>query len=93
MRGKWVIVRVRCPRRVERACRTTVLGKIGKRLSVTRRRGFRVGRGKVRLVALRVKARFRDRVRRRKRLLIVQRVRVGGELATFARSRVLIRRR
>ena len=90
--GSRVFVRVSCPRRVQRACRITSQGMIGKRTRVTRRSTVRVASGRAKLVALRVKPRFRDRVAARKRLLILQKVRVGKVSTTFARSRILIRR-
>lgn len=90
--GKRVFVRVSCPRRVKRACRISAQGIIGKRAKVTRRSSAKVASGRTKLLALRVKPRFRDEVARRKRLLIVQEVRVGKVSTTFARTRVLIRR-
>jgi hypothetical protein len=92
VRGDRVFVRVACPRRIQRACRISAQGMIGQRVRVTRRSTVRVAGGRAKLVALRVKPRFRDRVATRKRLLIVQRVRAGKVSTTFARSRVLIRR-
>jgi hypothetical protein len=59
---------------------------------VTQRRSVRIAEGRSQLVALRVKRRFRDRVAKRKRLLVVQKVRAGEVTTTFARSRALIRR-
>lgn len=90
--GKRVFVRISCPRRAGRVCRIVVQGRIRRHVAVTRRKAVRIAPGKLRLVALRVKSRFRPRVATRKRLLIVQQVRVGKVRATFARSRALIRR-
>ncbi len=90
--GDRVFVRVACPRRVERACRISAQGMIGRKLRVTRRSSVKVVSGRSKLVALRVKPRFRDEVAARKRLLIVQRVRAGKVSTTHRRSRVLIRR-
>lgn len=91
--GGRVFVRLRCPKRVGRACRITAQGRIRKHVRVTRRRTVRIAKGRSRLVALPVKRRFREKVARRKRLLVVQRVRVGGVTTTFARSRALVRQR
>jgi hypothetical protein len=91
--GRHVFVRVRCPKRVGSTCRITAQGRIRKRVRVTQRRTVRVARGRSRLVALRVKPRFRERLAKRKRLLVVQEVRVGEVTTTYARSRVLIRQR
>jgi len=92
-RGRHVFVRVRCPKRAGRACMITAQGRIEKRVGVTQRRTIRVGKGRSRLVALRVKRRFRETVAKRRRLLVVQKVRVGKVATTFARRQVLIRRR
>ncbi|MGC1852556.1 MAG: hypothetical protein WA687_08980, partial [Solirubrobacterales bacterium] len=91
--GKRVFIRLRCPKRAGSACRITAQGMIRKRVRVTQRRTVRVAGGRARLIALRVKPRFRDRLARRKRLLVVQKVRVGEVTTTYARSRVLIRQR
>lgn len=90
--GKLVFVRVRCPKRAGGACRITAQGRIKKRVRVTQRRTVRVAKGRSRLVALRVKPRYREKVAGRKRLLVVQEVRVGKVTTTYARSRALVRR-
>jgi hypothetical protein len=90
LRGKRLLVRLACPRNAQDACRITAQGRIRKGLPVTHRRTVAIAKGKSRLVALRVKRRFRDRIAKRKRLLIFQVVRVGDVSATFSRSRTLI---
>jgi len=90
--GKLVFVKVRCPERVGSACRITAQGRIKKQVAVTQRRTVRVAKGRSRLVSLRVKPRYREKVAKRKRLLVVQKVRVGKVTTTFARSRALVRR-
>jgi hypothetical protein len=90
--GQRVFVRLRCPEPAERACRISAQGRIKKRVRVTQRRTIRVSAGRSRLVALRVKPRFREKVAQRKRPLVVQEVRVGKVTTTYARSRVLVRR-
>lgn len=92
-RGRHVFVRLRCPRRARHACTITAQGGIEKRILVTQRRSVRVGKGRSRLVSLRVKRRFREKVAGRKRLLVVQTVRIGRAKTTSARSCALIRRR
>lgn len=91
LRGKYLLVRLACPRSVRQSCRITAQGRIRKRVPVTHRRTVRVAKGRNRLVALRVKPRFRERIAKRKRLQIFQIVRVGDVSATFSRSRALIR--
>lgn len=90
--GRQVFVRLRCPQRAGHACRITAQGKIRKRVRVTQRRTVRIAQGRSRVVALRIKPRFRERIASRKRLLVFQRVRVGAVTTTFARSRALIQR-
>lgn len=92
-RARHVFVRLRCPRRLHHACTITAQGRIGKRIRVTQRRTVRLARGRGRLVALRVKRRFRGQVAKRRRLLVVQRLRAGKRKATFAGSRPVIRHR
>jgi hypothetical protein len=92
LRGRHIFVRLRCPMRAGRTCRITAQGRIRKRVRVTHRRTVRIAKGRSRVVALRVKSRFRQRLAKRKRLLVFQRVRVGDLTATYARSRALIRR-
>jgi hypothetical protein len=92
LRARRVFVRVGCPHRARRSCRITVQGAIRKHVRVTRRTTVKVASGKRRLVGLWVKPRFRDKVAVRRRLLIVQKVRVGSVTARFARSRALVRR-
>jgi hypothetical protein len=58
----------------------------------TLRRTVNVGKGKRKLVALRVKPKAKRKVAKRKRLLVRQRVRVGKRSATLLKSRRLIRR-
>lgn len=87
-----LLVRVRCPSRAGRACRMKVQGLLRKRVPATARRTVRVRSGRAKLVALRVKPRARLKVVKRSRLLVRQRVRVGGVAATVVKSRRLVRR-
>jgi hypothetical protein len=87
--GRRVRVKLSCPKRAKKACRITAQGKLGGK-RVTQRRTVKVGKGKNRVVALRVKSRFREVVAKRKRLLIVQKVKTGKRTRTFTRSRPLI---
>jgi hypothetical protein len=90
--GKRLFVRVKCPRQVGRACRTTVQGLLRKRRPATAKRTVHLRRGKSRLVMLRVKPKARKQVAKRKRLLVRQKVRAGKVTATVVKSRRLIRR-
>lgn len=91
LHGKRLLVRVKCPRKVGRQCRTTVQGLLRKGRPATARRTVRLRAGKSRLVALQVKPKARKRVAKRKRLLIRQKVRAGKATATVFKTRLLIR--
>lgn len=91
-KGKRLFVRVRCPRKIGHACRTTAQGLLRKRRPATLKRTVRVRSGKSRLVALRVKPKARGRVAKRNRLLIRQKVRAGKVTATVFKTRRLVRR-
>ena len=90
--GKRLLVRVTCPRKVGRQCRTTVQGLLKKHRPATNRRTVRLRSGKSKLVALKVKPKARKRVAMRKRLLVRQKVRAGKVTATVFKKRLLIRR-
>jgi hypothetical protein len=91
-RGTRLFVRVKCPRLVGDACRSTVQGLLRKRRPATGKRTVHLRSGKSRLVMLRVKPRARKQVAKRKRLLVRQKVRAGKVTATVTKSRRLIRR-
>ncbi len=90
--GKRLFVRVRCPRKIGHACRTTAQGLLRRGRPATSRRTVRVRSGKSRLVVLPVKPKARRQVAKRKRLLVRQKVRAGKVTATLVKSRRLIRR-
>ena len=80
--GKRLFVRVKCPRRVGRSCRIATQGLLRKRKPATTRRTVKVRKGKSKLLMLRVKPKAREKVTKRKRLLVRHRVRVGKVSAT-----------
>jgi len=90
--GKRLFVRVKCPRQVGHACRTTVQGLLRKRRPATGKRTVHLRSGKAKLVVLRVKPKARKQVAKRKRLLVRQKVRAGKVTATVLKNRRLIRR-
>jgi hypothetical protein len=92
LNGKRLLVRVKCPRKVGRQCRTTVQGLLKKGRPATGRRTVLLRSGKSKLVALRVKPKVREQVAKRKRLLVRQKVRAGKATATVFKTRLLIRR-
>lgn len=91
-KGKKLFVRVKCPRKIARACRTTAQGLLRKHRPATLKRTVRLRSGKSKLLALRVKPKTRKQVMKRKRLLVRQKVRAGKATATILESRRLIRR-
>jgi len=92
LKGKRLLVRVRCPKSIGAACRVRAQGLLRKRRPATAASRVKVGRGKTRLVALRVKPRLRGKVAKRKKLLVRQKVRARGTSATVLKTRKLIRR-
>jgi hypothetical protein len=92
LHGKRLLVRVKCPHKVGRQCRTTVQGLLKKGRPATARRTVRLRSGKSKLVALKVKPKARKRVATRKRILVRQKVRAGKVTATIFKNRLLIRR-
>jgi hypothetical protein len=91
-KGKRLFVRVRCPRKIGHACRTTAQGLLRKGRPATSKRTVRLRSGKSRLLALRVKPKARRQVAKRKRLLVRQKVHAGKVTATVVKGRRLVRR-
>lgn len=91
LRGKRLFVRVKCPSRVGRTCRTTAQGLLRKGRPATSKRTISLRSGKSKQIALLVKPKARAKLTRRNRLLIKQKVRAGKVTATLIKSRKLIR--
>lgn len=91
-KAKRLMVKVRCPRKIGRACRVTGQGLLRKRKPATAKRTVRVPKGKTRKLFLKVKPKFRRKVAKRKRLLVKEKVKAGKATATVYKSRKLIRR-
>ncbi len=92
LRGNRLFVKVSCPAKVGRACSITAQGLLSRRKPATAKRTVKVGKGRGRQVALRVRPKQLDRVKKRRRLLVREKVRSGKARATVQKSRVLIRR-
>jgi hypothetical protein len=90
--GKRLFVRVKCPHKIGHACRTTAQGLLHKGRPATGKRTVRLRSGKSKLLVLRVKPKARNKVAKRKRLLVRQKVRAGKVTATVVKSRRLVRR-
>jgi hypothetical protein len=91
-KGGRLLVKVSCPRKVHRACSIAAQGLLSKRRPATRKRVVKVASGKSKRVVLRVKPRARQKLAKRKRLLVREKVRAGSARATVYRQRKLIRR-
>ncbi|HEU5063943.1 MAG TPA: hypothetical protein VFT79_12455 [Solirubrobacterales bacterium] len=92
MKGKRLFVKARCPAKIGRACRVSVLGLLKKRKPATANRTVKVAKGKTKRLVLRVKPRAKGKVVTRKRLLFKVRVRAGKAQATAFKRLRLIRR-
>jgi hypothetical protein len=91
-KGKRLFVKVRCPKKVGRACRISVLGLLKKRKPATTNRKVKVAKGKTKRLVLKVKPRAKGKLATRKRLLFKVRVRAGKANATAFKRLKLIRR-
>lgn len=92
VKGKRLFVNARCPKKIGRACRISVLGLLQKRKPATTNRRVKVAKGKTKRLVLKVKPRARGKVAARKRLLFKVKVRAGKADATAYKRLRLIRR-
>lgn len=92
LKGNRLFVKVNCPASIGRGCRISAQGRLSRRVAATAVRTVKVGKGKGRQVALRVKPKQLAKVKKRKRLLVREKVRAGSVKATIQKSRKLIRR-
>lgn len=92
LKGKRLFVKARCPARIGRSCRISVLGLLKKRKPATANRTVKVAKGKTKRLVLTVKPRAKGKVVTRKRLLFKVKVRAGKAQATAFKRLKLIRR-
>lgn len=92
LKGNRLFVKARCPKKIGRACRISVIGLLKKRKPATATRTAKVAKGKKKQLVLKVKPRARGKVASRKRLLFKVRVRAGKTQATAFKRLKLIRR-
>jgi hypothetical protein len=92
IKGKRLFVKARCPKKIGRNCRISVLGLLKKRKPATANRTVKVAKGKTKRLVLAVKPRAKGKVASRKRLLFKVRVRAGKANATAFKRLKLIRR-
>lgn len=92
LKGQRLSVKARCPAKIGRSCRISVLGLLSKRKPATAPRRIKVAKGKTKRVVLKLKPRAKGKVSARKRLLFKVKLRAGKADATaFKRLRLLRR--
>lgn len=92
LKGQRLSVKARCPAKIGRACRISVLGLLNKRKPATAPRRVKVATGKTKRLVLKLKPRTKGKVAARKRLLFKVKVHAGNADATaFKRLRLLRR--
>ena len=92
LKGQRLSVKARCPAKIGRTCRISVLGLLSKRKPATAPRKVTVAKGKTNRVVLKLKPRAKGKVAARKRLLFKVKLRAGKADATaFKRLRLLRR--
>jgi hypothetical protein len=92
LHGKRLLVKARCPKKVGRTCRISLLGLLKKHKAATAKRTVKVAKGKTKRVVLKVKPRAKGKIATRKRLLFKVKVRAGSASATAYKRLRLIRR-
>lgn len=92
LKGKRLFVKARCPAKIGRSCRISVLGLLKKRKPATANRTVKVAKGKTKRLVLKVKPRAKGKVVIRKRLLFKVKVRAGKAQATTFKRLKLMRR-
>ncbi len=92
LKGKRVIVKVKCPAKVGRACKVGLQGLLKKGRAATSRRSARIGDGKTKRFVLQLKPKARAKVIARKRLLFKETVKAGKAKATVYKRLKLIKR-
>jgi hypothetical protein len=92
LKGNRLWVKVRCPKKIGRACRITLRGMLKKRKPATFARKVKVRNGKAKKVVLRVKPKALKKIAARKKLLFKQTVRAGKAKATVYKRLKLVRR-
>lgn len=92
LKGKRLMVKVRCPKKVGRPCRIALQGLLAKRKPATAVRRAKVRNGKTKKLALKVKPKALAKVKARKKLLFKETVRAGKAQATVYKRLRLVRR-
>jgi hypothetical protein len=87
VKGKHLSFRVRCAKRAPGKCRSRVQARLSKRgARITKSKSVRIRPGARRVVKLKIRQRYRERVADRKRIVIKRRTRIDGKQRTTYRS-------
>ncbi len=92
LKGNRLFAKVSCPAKAGAACRISAQGLLNRRKAATTRRTVKVPKGASKQIVLRVKPKAKQKLAKRKRLLLREAVKAGSAKATLYRSRALIRR-
>jgi hypothetical protein len=91
LKGNKLFVKVKCPKKVGRACRVTVQGMIKKGKAATSSRTVKIAKGKSKRLVLKVKPKMKTQVAKKKKLLFKETVKAGKAKATVYKRLKLIR--
>jgi hypothetical protein len=87
VKGKHLSFRVRCAKRAPRKCRSRLQARLSRRgARITSSKSVRIRPGAKRVVKLKIRKRYRERVSDRKRIVIKRKTRVAGKKRTTYRS-------
>ncbi|HET6831662.1 MAG TPA: hypothetical protein VFH44_09975 [Solirubrobacterales bacterium] len=87
VKGKHLSFRVRCAKRAPGKCRSRLQARLSRRgARLTKSKSVRIRPGAKRVVKLKIRKRYRERVADRKRIVIKRKTRVGGKKRTTYRT-------
>jgi hypothetical protein len=87
LKGKRLAFRVRCAKRAPRKCRSRLQARLSKRgARITKSKSVRIRPGARRVVKLKIRKRYRERVADRKRIVIKRKTRIAGKKRTTYRT-------
>jgi hypothetical protein len=92
LRGKKISVKAKCPAKVGRTCKVSLLGLVKKGKAATTTRTTKIKKGKSKVLVLKVKPAAKTKVASKKRLLFKETVKAGSAKATVYKTLKLIKR-
>jgi hypothetical protein len=92
LRGNKILAKAKCPAKVGRACKITLVGHLTRRKVATARRVGTVAKGKKRPLPLRVKKNAKAKVKKSRTLLFKETVQAGKAHATVWKRLRLVKR-